>query len=151
MLIQVLTTIASIASVGFGVWHFFVPRAWHWYTYIDSGATELVLAIQAINIFFSLSLVAFGLANLILIWSGKSNRFSILVLLSVSVILWATRSVMQLVYPQGSINPILQYGMLFAFLSVTALYMASFVLTSLQKPVLHIAATVEHQHRFRRI
>lgn len=134
MLIRILTTIASIITIGFGVWHFFVPKAWQWVTYIDSKATELILAVQAINIFFSLSLVVLGLANIVLLWSGKSNRFSILVLL-VSVVLWVTRSIMQIAYPQGSINPILQYGMLSAFLMVTACYILAFVLTLVQKSV----------------
>jgi hypothetical protein len=34
---------------------------------------------------------------------------------------------MQLVYPQGSMNPALQYGMLVAFVLVLACYAASFV------------------------
>jgi len=133
MLIRILTTIASIITIGFGVWHFFVPKAWQWVTYIDSKATELILAVQAINIFFSLSLVVLGLANIVLLWSSKSNRFSILVILSVSVILWVTRSILQIAYPQGSINPILQYGMLSAFLVVTGCYILAFILTLVQK------------------
>ena len=43
------------ASVGFGMWHFFVPKAWKWYSYIDINATELVAAVRAINVFFSFS------------------------------------------------------------------------------------------------
>jgi hypothetical protein len=42
--IKILVMICSSASIGFGIWHFFVPRAWNWYSYIDINATELVAA-----------------------------------------------------------------------------------------------------------
>lgn len=133
MIIRILTTAGSVLTIGFGMWHFFVPKIWHWHTYIDSKATELMLAIKAINIFFSLSLVLIGLMDIIIIWSSKSNKFTILIVLSVSIILWVTRLILQIVYPQGSGNPFLQYSMLFAFIIVTVLYIASFALVSIQK------------------
>ena len=136
MLIRILTTVASAMTIGFGIWHFFVPRIWRWSSYIDPKATELVRAIQAINIFFSLSLVLIGLMNIILIWSGESNRFSILIVLSVSIVLWVTRSLLQIAYPQGSINPFLRYGMLLTFLLVALLYLGSLVLVAANDVIL---------------
>ena len=56
IVIRILITIGSLISVGFGIWHFFVPKLWKWYSYIDSRAKELIVAVRAINIFFSLSL-----------------------------------------------------------------------------------------------
>lgn len=56
-LAKILVLISSVASIGFGIWHFFVPTIWKWYSYIDINATELVAAVRAINVFFSLSLV----------------------------------------------------------------------------------------------
>ena len=53
-LVKILVTIGSSASIGFGIWHFFVPKAWKWYSYIDPAATELIVAIRAINAFFSI-------------------------------------------------------------------------------------------------
>jgi len=38
-----LVTVGSAATIGFGVWHFFVPRIWNWYSYFDPSAVELVL------------------------------------------------------------------------------------------------------------
>ncbi|HCM68160.1 MAG TPA: hypothetical protein DIS62_04120 [Candidatus Kerfeldbacteria bacterium] len=136
MLIRILTTVASAMTIGFGIWHFFVPRIWRWSSYIDPKATELVRAIQAINIFFSLSLVLIGLMNIILIWSSESNRFSILIVLSVSIVLWVTRSLLQIAYPQGSINPFLRYGMLLTFLLVALLYLGSLVLVAANNVIL---------------
>lgn len=125
LLVKILVTFGSSASIAFGVWHFFVPKAWKWYSYMDPAATELVVAVRAINVFFSLSLVLFGLMNIVLVLSGRANRFSILVVLAATCVLWLTRLVFQIIYPQGSINPVLQYGMLAAFMIVSLCYLVS--------------------------
>lgn len=124
-LVQVLVTIGSSASIAFGIWHFFVPTAWNWFSYIEARATELIVAVRAINVFFSLSLVLFGLVNLLFVYGGRANRYSIIVMLAATCILWLTRLVFQLIYPQGSINPVLQYGMLSAFIAINLCYMIS--------------------------
>lgn len=121
-LVKILVMIGSGASIGFGIWHFYVPKAWKWYSYIDVNATELVAAIRAINAFFSLSLVLFGIVNILLIYGDKSNRYSIMIMLAATCILWLTRVAFQLVYPQGSLYPGLQYGMLSAFIIVSLCY-----------------------------
>lgn len=121
--VKILVTIGSLASIGFGIWHFFVPVIWNWYSYIDDQATELIVAVRAINVFFSLSLVLFGIVNLLFNLSGNANRYSIIVVLAVTCILWLTRLLFQLIYPQGTINPLLQYGMLSAFIIVNLCYL----------------------------
>jgi hypothetical protein len=131
--VKILVTIGSIASIGFGIWHFFVPGIWNWYSYIDSHASELIVAVRAINVFFSLSLVLFGVLNLLFTLSGNANRYSIIVLLTATCILWLTRLVLQLICPQGTINPILQYGMLSAFIIVNLCYLVSLWLIVSQK------------------
>jgi len=135
LLVRVLVVAAGAASIGFGVWHFFVPTWWKWYSYIDRSATELVLAVRAINAFFSLSLVLFGVVNVLLVYGGRSSRYSIVVVLAATCVLWLTRVVLQLVYPQGSANPVLQYGMLSAFIVVLLCYAASLVIVALGKPL----------------
>jgi hypothetical protein len=130
LLVKVLVLIGSTVSVGFGVWHFFVPTWWDWYSYIDSSATELVLAVRAINGFFSLSLVLLGVVNVLLVWGKRSNRYSIAVFPAATCVLWMARVVFQLVYPQGSANPVLQFGMLAAFIIVFLCYAASLVLVA---------------------
>jgi len=125
LLVKILVMIGSCASIGFGIWHFFVPTTWKWYSYIDVNATELVAAIRAINAFFSLALVLFGVVNILLIYGDRSNRYSILVMLAATCILWLTRVLFQLVYPQGSLYPGLQFGMLSVFVIVTLCYLIS--------------------------
>jgi hypothetical protein len=125
LLVKVLVLIGSSASIGFGIWHFFVPTAWKWYSYIEPNATELVAAVRAINAFFSLSLVLIGIINILLIYGDKSNRYSIIVILAATCILWLTRVSFQVIYPQGSLYPGLQYGMLSAFVIITLCYLVS--------------------------
>jgi hypothetical protein len=133
LLAKVLVMIGSSASIGFGTWHFFVPKAWNWYLYIDINATELVAAVRAINAFFSLSLVLFGIVNILLIYGDKSNRYSIIVMLAATSILWLTRVAFQVFYPQGSLVPGLQYGMLSAFVIITLCYLVSLLGILFQK------------------
>jgi hypothetical protein len=67
-----LVILGSAISIGFGIWHFYFPTIWRWYSFIDEQATELVTAIRAMNAFFSMSLVLFGLVNILLLY-GKSR------------------------------------------------------------------------------
>ena len=135
LLVKILVGVGGSASIGFGIWHFFVPAVWKWYSYIDNRATELIVAVRAINVFFSLSLVLFGIINLLLIYGGKSNRYSIIVMLTATCVLWLTRLVFQIVYPQGSISPVLQYGMLSVFIIVSLCYVISLFLVVSQNAI----------------
>jgi hypothetical protein len=121
--------IGSVISICFGFWHFTVPEIWNWYSYIMPNATELILAVQAINVFFSLTLVLFGAVNLLLIYGNKANNYSITVMLGATSILWVTRVTLQVIYPQGSINPALQYGMLSVFVIVSLCYIIPLITT----------------------
>jgi hypothetical protein len=132
-LVKILVIFGSSASIGFGIWHFFVPTAWKWYSYIDINATELAAAVRAINAFFSLSQVLFGIINILLIYGNKSNRYSIIVMLAATCILWLTRVAFQVIYPQGSLYPGLQHGMLSAFVIVTLCYLISLLSILFQK------------------
>lgn len=135
-LVKILVTIGSIISIGFGIWHFFVPYIWNWYSYIVPEATELVIAVRAINIFFSLLLVLLGIANMLFVFRKLQDRFSAMVILSISTILWTTRIVLQLVYPQGSQNSIIQYSMLLIFLFVLACFAVSLLLIMTPKYII---------------
>lgn len=134
-LVKIFVMIGSSASIGFGVWHFFVPGLWNWYAYIDSHATELVIAVRATNVFFSSSLVLFGIINILFVYGGKSNRYSIIVLLAATSLLWLTRVFLQVIYPQGSQYPGLQFGMLAAFTLVSLCYVISLLMIMFKLPL----------------
>lgn len=125
---KILTTGASIISILFGIWHFSVPKKWKWKSYINPEATELILAIRAINIFFSLSLVLFGTIILLLIHLPTTHRNTLIIILSALSILWATRIILQIFYPQGTMSPLLKYGMLCSFTIVWMAYSTSLFL-----------------------
>ena len=133
LLMKIFVIIGSISSISFGIWHFFVPKVWNWYSFMDPKATELIVAVRAINVFFSLTLVLFGIINILFIYGDHANRFSIIVLLSATTILWLTRLFFQLIYPQGSLSPGLQYGMLAAFAMVTLCYLIPLLIIWFQK------------------
>ncbi len=125
LLVKILVSVGSAASIGFGVWHFYVPNRYRWYYYIDAKATELFIAIRAVNAFFSLSLILFGVVNILLVFGESSSAYSMIVVLSATCILWVTRVVFQGVYPQGTINPVVRWGSLGAFISVSLCYAVS--------------------------
>jgi len=122
LLPKALVIVGSMASIGFGVWHFFVPEIWRWNAYIDADATELAVAVRAINVFFSLSLVLFGGINILLSHGDRSNRYSLIVVLAATCTLWLTRVALQVINPQGSIYPGLSYGLLAAFVAIFLCY-----------------------------
>ncbi len=78
-IITVLVIVGSVASIGFGVWHLFVPRIWDWYSYTQKDAIELIIAVKAINVFFSVSLILFGFMGSVVVVGNKSNNYSTIV------------------------------------------------------------------------
>lgn len=135
LIVKILVILGSLSSIGFGLWHFFVPRVWNWFMFMDPKATELIVAVRAINVFFSLSLVLFGVINFLFIYGDYANRFSILVLLTATTILWLTRLSFQLIYPQGSLYPDLQYGMLAAFAIIALCHLIPLLMIWIQKDI----------------
>ena len=133
-LVRSLVTVASSVQAAFGVWHFFVPRIWSWYGYVDPSATELVLAVRAVNFFFSVCLVLMAAVNVLLVLAKEPSRYALQVVLAVSALLWLARVGMQLLFPQGSMRPALQYGMLAIFLAVASAYVASFSVLTFTRP-----------------
>lgn len=138
LLVKIFVIIGSISSIGFGIWHFFVPKVWNWYSFIDPKASELVIAVRAINVFFSLALVLFGVINFLFIYANNANRYSIMVMLSATTILWLTRLSFQLIYPQGSLYSGLQYGMMAAFAMITLCHLIPLLIIWLQKDALFL-------------
>jgi hypothetical protein len=135
LLTRILVTVGSAVSIAFGIWHLFVPRIWNWYSYVDASATELIVAVRAINVFFSLSLVLFGLMNLLLAYGKNVDAYSFVVVLGATCVLWLVRVGMQIAYPQGSMTASLQYGMLAAFVVVMGCYAVSLALVVANRSV----------------
>jgi hypothetical protein len=72
---------------------------------------------------------------MLLVFRKLQDRFSNIVILSISIILWTTRVILQLVYPQGSQNSIIQYSMLLIFWVVLACFALSVLLILRNKEI----------------
>ncbi|MBU0528301.1 hypothetical protein KKF86_00875, partial [bacterium] len=53
---NIILIVGLLISCAFGVWHFFIPYQFHWYSYIPSAPREIIVSIDWINFFFSLFL-----------------------------------------------------------------------------------------------
>jgi hypothetical protein len=78
----------------------------------------------------------FGTINILFVFGDRSNRYSIIVMLVTTSILWVTRSIFQLIYPQGSLFPGLQYGMLIAFTVISLCFIIPMIMMLSQKIVI---------------
>ena len=125
--LRLLVIVPSLVTAGFGVWHFFVPSLWNWYAAIAPDATELVRAVRAINFFFSLCLVLQGALNIALVLHRPTERFALTLMLGASSVLWASRVVLQLLYPQGSQIPAVAPIMLVTFALTFAAFATALV------------------------
>lgn len=126
--VRLLVIVPSVVTIGFGTWHFVVPSVWDWYGAIVPEATELVLAVRAINFLFSLCLVLQGGVTLALVLRHPPERFALTLMLGASIILWGSRVVLQLVYPQGTPIPGVAPGMLVTFVVTFLAFAAALVL-----------------------
>jgi hypothetical protein len=122
----------GLITMGFGIWHFFVPSMFGWYDYLQDDPVELSRAIGASNFFLSFSLSLIGATSVafpsLFPDSGSANT----VWLWANVGLWTARSIHQAVAPQGTqINGLAQ-SMLAGFIVTDLLFIYSAVVNSLQ-------------------
>ena len=73
---------------------------------------------------------------MLFVFGKNANRFSIIALLSATCVLWLTRLLFQVIYPQGSLYPSLQFGMLAAFALISLCYLFSLIFVVLEKNVI---------------
>jgi hypothetical protein len=90
-----------------------------------SNAPELTIAVRAINIFFSISLIVSGVLMLLFTFRKPMDGFHARNMSVSLAVVWAVRVVVQIVSPQGTLSPLLQYGMLTAFILVFLLFACS--------------------------
>jgi len=118
-------------ALGFGLWHFAVPGIYGWQSYVPEAPQSLVDAVAATNFFMSLSLSMFGASNIVMPLLAESATPLGRYWLWANVGLWTTRVVYQLVKPQGSHNPALQWGMTGAFVLTDLLFIVAAVAATL--------------------
>ena len=94
-------TLGLVLSGGAGVWHFFVPYAYHWYRYIPDAPRGIVVSIDWINFFFSLLLTGDSALLLYALFSGELARRSrvAVALHGFMVLVWGSRIAITVLHP----------------------------------------------------
>ncbi len=121
----------GLITLGFGIWHFFIPSMFGWYDYLQDDPVELSRGVGASNFFLSFSLSLIGATSVafpsLFPDSGSANT----VWLWANVGLWTARSIYQAVAPQGTQVNGLAQSMLAGFIVTDLLFMFSAVVNSL--------------------
>ena len=117
--------IGGAVALGFGIWHFAVPALYRWRSYVPDAPDSLVRAVDATNFFFSFSLCLIGVTNVVMPLITNAAEPISRYWLWANVGLWTARVAYQLVKPQGSHNPTLQWGMVAAFVLTDGLFILS--------------------------
>lgn len=110
------------ASLLVGLWHFFVPWMFQWYSYIPHRYENLIVGIDWTNLCFSFLLS--GLSLLVLLWGATifAGSHEALVVYGLLSSVWVFRVVLAVVEP-WPLEPIAwaAYGQFAGAVSITAL------------------------------
>lgn len=125
--------VGGLITLGFGVWHFFIPSMFGWYDYLQDDPAELSRGIGASNFFLSFSLCLIGATSIAFPSLFPDIRSANTVWLWANVGLWTARSVYQVVEPQGTQVDGLSQSMLAGFILADLLFIFSAVVNTLQR------------------
>ena len=98
-IIKSLYYIGTTLSMLVGIWHFFVPWMFQWYSYIPDEYETLIVGIDWTNFFFSLLLT--GLSLLLIIFGKKTfdGNNDVLVFYGFLVFVWLCRVAITFIVP----------------------------------------------------
>jgi hypothetical protein len=122
----------GLITLGFGIWHFFIPSMFGWYDYLQDDPVELSRGIGASNFFLSFSLSLIGATSVAFPSLFPDSASANTVWLWANVGLWTARSIYQAVAPQGTQVNGLSESMLAGFIVTDLLFLFSAVVNSLQ-------------------
>ena len=91
--------VGVVMSILIGLWHFFVPWMFQWYSYIPGEYEVLIVLINWVNLCFSLFL--FGISFILLMWGKKvfaCNQEAITIY-GFFVIVWIFRVIIAIINP----------------------------------------------------
>lgn len=120
----------GIITLGFGIWHFFIPSLFGWYDYLRDKPEELTRAISATNFFLSFSLSLIGGTSVVLPTIFPEAETFNIVWLWANTALWTARSVYQMANPQGTQIKGLAPAMLTGFILTDLLFLFSAVVNT---------------------
>jgi hypothetical protein len=123
----------GLITLGFGIWHFFIPSMFGWYDYLQDDPAELSRGVGASNFFLSFSLSLIGATSVAFPTLFPDSGLANTAWLWANACLWTARSIYQAVAPQGSQVPGLAQSMLAGFIVTDLLVIFSAVVSSLPK------------------
>ncbi len=96
---KVIYYIAVSISFLVGMWHFFVPLMFSWYSYIPNEYYNLIVGIDWTNLCFSFLLT--GTSLILLFWGKKvfSNNIEAITIYTFLTIVWVFRFLIALIKP----------------------------------------------------
>lgn len=121
----------GLITLGFGIWHFFIPSMFGWYDYLQDDPVELSRAVGASNFFLSFSLSLIGATSVAFPSLFPDSGPAHTAWLWANVGLWTARSIYQAVAPQGTQVHGLAQSMLAGFIVTDLLFIFSAVVNSL--------------------
>jgi hypothetical protein len=96
---KVLYYAGTTLSLLVGIWHFFVPWMFQWYSYIPGEYENLIVGIDWTNFFFSLLLSGFSLLLILLSKKVFAGNKEVLVFYGFLVFVWFCRAAITFVEP----------------------------------------------------
>lgn len=114
-MIRGMYTLGLVISLLIGIWHFFVPYMFSWYSYIPDVPIQIKVSIDYINFFFSLLLAGNSLSLLCLkkrIFAGNREA---LVFYSFLVFVWLCRVIIIIILPWNGVYDLMFMGQLVGF------------------------------------
>jgi hypothetical protein len=96
---ELLLNVGLIISLGFGIFHFFIPDVFKWFSYIPDAPRNLVVSIKWTNYFFSLLLS--GLSLLLLLFQRRVLEKDVMAIVFYifMVIVWLSRVIITILLP----------------------------------------------------
>lgn len=104
-----------------GIWHFFIPYMFKWYSYIPEAPRAVIVSVDWINYLFSLLLSGVSVLLLILVNEIFRKEKTALVFYVFLVFVWLNRIVLTIVHPWS-------YDLMF-FIQLGAFAAIFFILT----------------------
>ena len=88
-----------ILSLAVGIWHFFVPWLYQWYSYIPQQYQNLIVGIDYTNLCFSLLLS--GISFILIIWHKKvfAKNKETMVIYVFLIFVWLFRVALTIIEP----------------------------------------------------
>lgn len=126
---KILLVVGGIITLCFGVWHFFVPTKYNWFSYTPSLPSELKRAIEASNFFLSTMLVILGIET---IYFVISDAYEIKIMMILMSLLWIARTVYQIIKPQGSLVSGLSVILTVIFFLTALCFIIPLILTTIK-------------------